>query len=84
MKLTDEMRAAISGAEYALLKAGINAGDLFAQTAIFLAGYRLGHRDGMRDMRERAAKECDAADERAYPFACAAMIRALPIEDANG
>ena len=43
-----------------------------------------GYRMGQRDMRERAAKECDAADERAYPFACAAMIRALPIEDANG
>ena len=74
MKLTTEMH-------FALQDALTGCGDgIQCREAIFLAGYRM----GQRDMRERAAKSCDAADERAYPFACAAMIRALPIEDANG
>ena len=74
MKLTDEMLAATTNA----IKQSPVGGNPIA--AIFLTGYRM----GQRDMRERAAKECDAADERAYPFACAARIRALPVEDANG
>ena len=75
MKLTDEMRAAALDARHKAYEQGESRTD-----AVFLAGYRM----GQRDMRERAAKECDAADERAYPFACAAMIRALPLENANG
>ena len=77
MKLTREMRS-----EYYVAVETVRnrPPGMSVQQWMFLAGYRM----GQRDMRERAAKECDAADERAYPFACAARIRALPIEDANG
>ena len=70
MKLTDEQMDALRN-----INAHMSGWD---------AGYTAGFKAGAEAMRERAAKECDAADERAYPFACAARIRALPIEDANG
>ena len=44
---------------------------------IFLAGMRYQH----ERTREAAAKVCEAADERAYPWACAAMIRALTLDE---
>ena len=74
MKLTDEMRAAIVAAN----ARPVDHAQAWARSqAIFVAGYRM----GQQAMRERAAKECEAADERAYPFACAAMIRALSTEE---
>ena len=77
MKLTDEMRTAISGELMGYEPDQLDIG-------IFLAGYRM----GQQAMRERAAKVC--ADEQAaetdlaYNVTCghcADSVRALPIEE---
>ena len=43
------------------------------------AVYEFAYRLGFEAAREAAAKACEAADEHAYPWACAAMIRSIPL-----
>ena len=76
MKLTDEQRSTIAAIWINVAYAAQPSRAMQdAAERTLLAGYRL----GFEAAREAAAKACEAADEHAYPWACAAMIRSIPL-----
>ena len=76
MKLTPEQQKALEEAMQERFPR-TDMPTLPGEEAAFLAGMRYQH----ERTREAAAKVCEAADERAYPWACAAMIRALTLDE---